>query len=105
MKLDRNKTPSGNGKYAVINLRKLPGNPQTPQELASAILANPASVSFGAAGTEDEFFVLKLKDRYVADALLSYADAADTEDSEYAAQVRELANRAGPNSPFCKRPD
>ena len=32
MKLDRNINESGKGKYALINLRKIPSDPRTPEE-------------------------------------------------------------------------
>ncbi len=105
MKLDRNLNPSGKGKYAVINLRKIPGDPRTPQELAAAILANPECVEFGTVGTPDEFWLIKLKDANADAALFGYAGKALTQDPEYAAEVAEMAKRAGKNSPFCKQPD
>lgn len=105
MKLDRNINPTGKGKYAVINMRKIPGYPGTPEELAAAILANPECVEWGHVGAEDEFWLIKLKDRYAEPSLRSYATAAQKDDPEYAEQVFALANRAGLNSPFCKSPD
>lgn len=105
MKLDRNLNENGKGKYALINLRKIAGNPQTPQELAAEILANPQCVEFGLVGSQDEFWVIKLKDKYAYASLHAYASAAAQDDPEYADQVSDLANRAGKNSPFCKTPD
>lgn len=105
MKLDRETHPTGKCKYALINLRKIPGDPQTPRELAAAILAHPEAVEWGATGSENEFFLLKLKDRFAEPALRAYAAAAAEEDGEYAASVQALADRAGPNSPWCKSPD
>ena len=49
MKLDRDINPTGKGKYALINMRKINGDPRTPQELAAAILAHPEAVEFGIA--------------------------------------------------------
>lgn len=86
MDLLRNVNPDGLGKYAVINL-------QTNQ------------VEWGRPGDPNEFFVIKLKDRYAQAALLAYADAAQAHDPQYAQAVRELASRAGPNHPLCKIPD
>lgn len=105
MKLDRNKNPSGKGKYALINLRKIPGDPRTPQELAAAILANPECVEFGEARGPDEFWPIKLKDKNADAALYAYAGKALATDPEYAAEVVELARRAGANSPYCQAPD
>ena len=105
MKLDRNINPGGKGKYAVINMRKIQGDPRTPQELAAAILAHPDAVEWGEIGTEKEFWLIKLKDIHAQDALEAYAKSAQTDDPDYAAEVAKLASRAGPGSPFCKRPD
>ena len=105
MKLVRNTTPGGTGKYAVIKLHQLPSNPSTVEELAAAILANPEAVVFGGVGKPDEFFVMMLKDRHAGPALLAYASNAMRADPEYAVDVAELASRAGFNSPYCKAPD
>lgn len=105
MRLDRNTNPSGKGKYAVINLRKIPGDPRNAQELAEAILANPECVEFGIAGSPDEFWLLKLKDEHAEAALYAYAGHALPKDPEYAAEVAGLARCAGRNSLFCKTPD
>lgn len=86
MKLDRNINATGIGKYALINLRK-------------------NTVEWGSVGSDDEFFVFKLKDVYAPAALEAYAAAAEPFDPEWAAEVRELASRAGINHPHCKTPD
>lgn len=39
------------------------------------------------------------------DRLEAYANAAGVDDPEYADEVREMADRAGPDSQWCKRPD
>lgn len=108
MRLDRNINPSGKGKYALINLRKITTNPTTAEDLAAAILANPESVEFGTVGTPDEFWLIKLKDQYAANALFGYAAAiaVDREgNAQYRAEVMEMAHRSGPLHPLCKRPD
>jgi hypothetical protein len=102
MKLDRTLNPSGKGKYALVNLRKIEGDPRTADELVAAIQANPESVEFG---SEDEFYVIKFKDKYAQAALHAYAVAASEDDIEYAAEVERLAERSGPAHPLCKRPD
>jgi hypothetical protein len=86
MKMDRNINPDGRGKYAVLNLRT-------------------NRIEWGCVGDEDEFFLIKLKDRNAKAALLAYADAIAERDPEFAAEVRQIAQRAGPDSPFCKDPD
>lgn len=119
MKLDRNVNPDGaqpagetsrlpnGGKYALVNLRKLPGGqPRTAADLAALILAHPDCVEFGAAGGDGEFFVVKLKDRYAEPALFAYAGAARAnDDGEFAADVEEMARRSGARHPLCRRPD
>lgn len=105
MKLDRDINSDGKGKYALLNLRKLPGGLLTQEELCAAIMAHPDAVEFGAAGSEGEFFVIKLKDKYAQDALVAYAEAASWDDSEYAASIAEMSLRSGADSPFCKTPD
>ena len=105
MKLDRNINPSGKGKYALINLRKIPGDPRTAAELAAAIIDNPECVEFGAVGSSDEFWLIKLKDENADAALFAYAGKALAQDPEYAADVACIAQRSGANSPFCKAPD
>jgi hypothetical protein len=105
MKLDRNLNPSGKGKYALINLRKLQGDPRTSQGIAAAIVESPESVEFGIVGAPDEFWLIKLKDKYAAAALQAYADAARVDDPEFSDQVQAMVERAGTKSPFCKAPD
>ena len=57
-------------------------------------------------GEVNEHFVIMLKDKYARAALTKYAaEAAEAGDLEYAKDVQELANRAGPCHPACKAPD
>lgn len=57
-------------------------------------------------GGEYENFTIMLKDRFAAAALLAYAIEAEKYGmSEYAAEVRVLAARAGLHHPKCKLPD
>jgi len=78
MRLDRNLNKDGKGKYALIKLRAIPGNPSTPEELAAAILAHPECVDWGERHSDSEFFVLRLKDKYAAPALLAYSNGAQS---------------------------
>lgn len=114
MKLDRDINPDGCGKYAILNLRKLnqvcPGiqpfqrwSPEVAQALKT--LEEAGALEWGQPGAQDEFFLIKLKDKYAAAALETYAAAARCDDPEYADAVLALAERAGPNNPFCKNPD
>jgi hypothetical protein len=114
MKLDRNINDNKRGKYALLKLRRLdeftgPDDPfqHVAPKIADAIktLEGAGILDWGRAGTEGEFFVLRLKDRYAAEALEGYANEAGKDDPEYADEVRELADRAGPKSPWCKTPD
>jgi hypothetical protein len=54
---------------------------------------------------KDEFFCIKLKDRFAQAALIAYAKEAQSFDPEYAGEVHKLAMRSGPNHPECKFPD
>lgn len=85
MRLMRN--ADGRGKYTVIDNR------------------TGKSVEDSGPGGRNEFFVLMLKDRYARTPLLTYADSVFPDDPEYARDVIELADRAGPRSPYCKDPD
>jgi hypothetical protein len=101
MKLDRNiKTNDGRGKYALLLLRKLAlyqgDQPFAHNEVEKAIdvLDQAGIIDWGVVGTKSEFFLTRLKDRYAAPSLHAYASAAEADDPEWAAEVRELAKRA-----------
>lgn len=87
MKLDRNINPDGQGKYRLWDERK------------------QAWVDDCGPGQEHEFFVIMLKDRNAQSPLDAYATAISVRDPEFSAEVRELANRAGSQSLFCRDPD
>ena len=99
MKLDRDINPDGCGKYAILNLRKLnhlcpsaePFQRWSP-EVAQAIktLEEAGALEWGQPGAPDEFFLVKLKDKYAAVALERYAAAARCDDPEYADAVLAL---------------
>lgn len=113
MKLDRNINANKLGKYALLRLRKLEEYiaqetfGELAPEIAAAIktLETAGILDWGLEGTEGEFFVCRLKDKYALDALTAYATAAYGDDIEYAAEISEMALRSGPRSPWCKRPD
>lgn len=86
MKLDRNTNSDGHGKYALLNLRK-------------------NTIEWGAPGSPDEFFVIKLRDVHSTAALRAYADSIQESDPEFANEVRELARRSGYCLKDCKEPD
>lgn len=114
MKLDRNINSNGRGKYALLKLRKLddfthPNDPfqEVAKPVADAIktLEESGILDWGIEGTESEFFVIRLKDKYAQGALHQYAIDAYPDDREYALEVEGMASRAGRDSPFCKKPD
>ena len=113
MKLDRNINDDGMGKYALILMRELAdiASIQTdlkiPKGLDNAIraLENVGVIDWGERESEGEFFLIRLKDKYAQPALVAYAEEAEADDPEWAAEVRALAARSGPAHPSCKRPD
>lgn len=107
MKLVRSDSPDGIGKYALLNLAKGIDStaPKTLETVIKAIHKNPKIIEFGLPHSQEEFFVIKLKDKYACAALTAYAYAAEIDDQEYADEIKELAKRAGINSLYCKKPD
>jgi hypothetical protein len=111
MRLVRNEHPTGRGKYMLVVTRKLDlYAPSVPFETNAVLDAVDMLIEEGVVDdpppeTEGEFFVLRLKDRNARPALLAYAASVATRDPEFAAEVRELADRSGELSPFCKDPD
>lgn len=113
MKLDRKTNDFGLGKYALLKLRKLDEfRNGTFQELAPPIakaiktLEDAGILDWGRSGTEAEFMVIRLKDKYASNALHAYAVAAYLDgEKEFAADIDALARRAGPHSSWCKKPD
>lgn len=109
MKLDRNVNDDKRGKYALLLLRKLrqcEGGSTFSNEIEQAIetLDKAGLIDWGIIGTESEFFVTRLKDRYAAPSLYAYAFAAQQHDLEWACEVKELAARAE-LSPWKQQPD
>lgn len=107
MKLDRNENAEGVGKYALINMRRYRALPADKAAEAFDLLGRLDAMGIidkGAKGAEDEFFVIKLRDRYAAPALTAYANAAVDDDKEWATQVLALAARAE-RHPAQKKPD
>lgn len=108
MKLMRNITPDGFCKYAAIRNDKIAklntsdkaGAHQAMETLALlGVLENPK------VGDEEEFFLIKLKDRRAPKPLLTYAMVSEEEgDKEMAEDVREMAQRSA-NHPSRKQPD
>ena len=110
MKLDRNINPDGSGKYALLKMRNYPPrlNAQARARVddALAILQDAKMLDYGMRGTESEFMVIRLKDKYARKALAEYAQAAaDDGDVEYATEIMDMALRSGAFSRWCKKPD
>lgn len=128
MKLDRNINANRRGKYALLKLRRLTeieawdGSDGEALDRkaaldAIALLERAGILDWGYAGTDGEFFVIRLKDKYAGAAIEAYANAvaadARKEPNEalskdkfqWSVQVLKLAENAGPLSPFCKQPD
>jgi hypothetical protein len=114
MKLDRNIDGNqGRGKYAILKLRNIDAPRDTSAyanyapriQEALKLLEEVGILDWGEAGTESEFFLMRLKDVFSTDGLLAYSAAAKQVDPEYATEVFELAMRSGTHSPFCKLPD
>ena len=112
MKLDRNINSNGMGKYALLKLRILDdcrsegafGKVAPAVSGALEILEKNGILDWGNT-PQSEFMVIRLKDKYAQAALRAYATEAAHDDTEYANEILEMANRAGPNSPWCKTPD
>ena len=103
MKLDRNINPDGTGKYALRELLKLEAQKDFSATTSVSALAMQGIVDHG--GTpETDFFVIRLKDKYAAAALTAYANAANKDDPEYAAEIHHLAQIAA-NYPNKRKPD
>lgn len=101
MKLDRNKDGKG-GKYAVVKLRKMPHDGEARAHLDALITGGFVDLEID--GDADEFFLIRLKDKYAPKALAAYAEAAAVDDPEYAVEVMELVVRAI-GHPHRKKPD
>lgn len=126
MKLDRNINDTGRGKYGLVNNRALqeyldilPGDIATrgtqpnSVEMEALKVANAVSfleamgvIDWGETGSEAEFFVIKLRDKYAGGALHTYASyAVEDGEIEYGQDIMELAKRSGEFNPHCKKPD
>lgn len=114
MKLDRNINVDGRGKYAILRLCKLddyidPADPfaEVAEPIAKAIktLEDAGILDWGLVGTDGEFFLIRLKDRYATASLQAYASEAGKEDPEYAREIANMIPRSGHFSPWCKKPD
>ena len=115
MKLDRNVNKDGKGKYAVVRLREIEKGTEAYALLQR--LHELGHLDWGRVGDPDEFFVIKLRDKYSSAAIQGYSDAVMTDAAKqvsiakydglvkYALEVQRLGERAGALSEFCKEPD
>lgn len=109
MRLDRNLNKQG--KYILIKARELEkhtGSPafgETNVVAAMRVLHDAGLLVTSELGSPDEFFVIKLRDQFAEQALISYAQGAYDYDKEYSKDVLEMSERSGLHSPYCKLPD
>lgn len=93
MKLDRNTNPDGTGKYALIKLRTKDTAHINAQHKEGAFVIPVEAVDFGSTPDTD-FFVIRLKDKYAANALMAYAMSCKADDPEFSSEVLALENKA-----------
>lgn len=97
MKLVRNTTQDGSCKYAAVRMDKIAELSQVDQQAACAaleMLADLGVLETGKAGSEEEFFLIKLKDNHAAAALWAYAKSVHGTDPEFSDEVAALARRS-----------
>ncbi len=112
MRLIRNTTEDGRCKYAIVRLDKLRKMEQSEPthgwlnraRVALGTLKGLGLLEYGEKGSEEECFVIKLKDINAPAALMAYAISAAHRDEELATDVEELAERAACH-PNKKQPD
>ncbi|HEY5409267.1 MAG TPA: hypothetical protein VIJ94_00945 [Caulobacteraceae bacterium] len=120
MKLDRNLNSDGGGKYALVlmrRVREIEAAAEGPNARGSdvsraaivrhalEVLQGAGILDDGAAGSEREFFVIRLRDRYAGVALHAYRVEVQFRDPEYGEDILDMEKRSGELSPYCKTPD
>lgn len=108
MNLKRNTTKTGVCKYAILRLDLIEqelGSEVDMESIKAKLGGLARFVEFGLPNTEDEFFVIKLKDINAHHTLVEYASRAMLQDVDYAEDIQELAERAGPYSQWAHLPD
>lgn len=81
MKLDRNTNRGGRGKYALVNMRKMipildasQGTQEDTDKIeAFMLLVRTGIITLGNEFPDEQFFVMKYKDKFTAPALHTYA--------------------------------
>jgi hypothetical protein len=106
MKLTRNTTEDGYGKYALIRLDKMRDCGVTIEQLFQQLGPLKKYIELGGIGSADEALVIKLKDINSPAAIGAYASSAfENDDAELSEDVFALLHRAGCHSLFRKKPD
>lgn len=107
MELVRNNTKDGSCKYALIRLDKMrkDGTFKNIEEFLKLYPELKEYIEFGEPHSEEEFFVIKLKDINSTRALTAYVFEAEKSDPEFALEVMDLALRSGKRHRKCKQPD
>lgn len=107
MKLVRNTTSDGSCKYALLRIDKMlkDGEFTFIQDFLEKYPELKEYIEFGQPHSEEEFFVIKLKDINSTRALTAYVLEADKTDPEFALEVMDLALRSGKRHNSCKQPD
>ena len=107
MKLVRNTTSDGSCKYALLRIDKMlkDGEFTFIQDFLEKYPELKEYIEFGQPHSEEEFFVIKLKDINSTRALTAYVLEADKTDPEFALEVMDLALRSGKRHHKCKQPD
>lgn len=103
MKLDRNANLNEMGKYSLILNRKVTELQSTDVLMMLDRLHELGVIDHGIK-MDDEFFVIRVRDKYASAALRAYANAARAEDPEYALEVDGIVCNAE-SHPARKRPD
>jgi hypothetical protein len=98
MKLDRNTNPDGHGKYAIIKLREHNISEAIKSPGIQGVMVAASAIDLGDT-PETEFFVIRLKDKYAANALHAYSASCRTDDPEFSREVQNLALRAAKFQP------
>ena len=90
MKLDRNTNLDGRGKYALLKLRRQE-EPISPEAIEAAnLLKEQGLLQFGNEAPDQQFFVIKYKDKFAIPALTAYAAAVTKEAAKPLWAVRWL---------------
>lgn len=111
MKLDRNINDNKRGKYALVKLRRVAELTERFTTLGKDVqaalrfLEAEGVIDYGTT-VDSEFFVVRLKDENAESALTGYGVSTTLRgDPEFGAEIEQMARRAGPNHPNCRKPD